>query len=89
MGHLAHIQTIPYMYHDNNADWLTIDLQMFWCDASISLLSSSLRGCHMSSEVDPVNHVPLQTGRLLSSVIKTNIIFGTLWILRISFSILQ
>jgi len=32
----------------------------------------------MSSEVDPVNHVPLQTDRLLSSAIKTNVIFGTL-----------
>ena len=52
---------------------------MVWCDNSIWSLSSSLRGCHMSSEVDPVNHVPLQTGRLLSSPMTTNRTIDILW----------
>lgn len=49
---------------------LTIALHMVWCDVSICSASSSLTGCHVSGDADPVNQLPLQTVRLAPVVVR-------------------
>ena len=49
---------------------LTIALHMVWCDVSICSASSSLTGCHVSGDADPVNQLPLHTVKLAPVVVR-------------------